>query len=451
VEEVLSAVTPQASVELARGMIEAVATSRAAQLGTLLVDLHPNLTPATRGTAIDVLLRRPAMTETLLAAIEAGTIRAGDLGLEQIERLQAHPVARLRDRAIRLLRQRGGLPSPDRQKVLDSLLTVADTAGNAAHGKSLFEKHCQKCHAHNGIGETVGPDLTGMFVRPKRELLTNIIDPSRNVEGNFRAYHVVANGLVYSGSIAAETRSAIEIVDSEGNRHVVQREDIDEVGASQKSIMPDGFEQQMSRAELADLLEFLAVRQQFVPLPLRLVATAVSTESLFDRSADGPDRMIFADWKPKTFRGVPFLFVDPLRANARNIVLLNGPRGTLPPTMPKSVRLPCGYVGKAIHLLSGVSGWGYPAHQEKSVSLIVRLHYDEGATEDHPLRNGIHFADYIRRVDVPESEFAFALRGQQIRYLAVQPKRPEAIKTIEFIKGDDPTAPMILAVTVECQ
>jgi hypothetical protein len=173
VEEVLSAVTPQASVELARGMIEAVATSRAAQLGTLLVDLHPNLTPATRGTAIDVLLRRPAMSETLLAAIEAGTIR--------------------------------------------------------------------------------------------------------------------------------------------------------------------------------------------------------------------------------------------------------------------------------------VSGWGYPAHQEKSVSLIVRLHYDEGATEDHPLRNGIHFADYIRRVDVPESEFAFALRSQQIRYLAVQPKRPEAIKTIEFIKGDDPTAPMILAVTVECQ
>ena len=35
----------------------------------------------------------------------------------------------------------------------------------------------------------------------------------------------------------------------------------------------------------------------------------------------------------------------------------------------------------------------------------------DGKTEDHPLKNGEHFADYIRRVDVPGSKFAFALRG----------------------------------------
>ena len=40
--------------------------------------------------------------------------------------------------------------------------------------------------------------------------------------------------------------------------------------------------------------------------------------------------------------------------------------------------------------------------------MIVRLHYDDGKTEDHELKNGVHFADYIRRVDVPGSEFAFA-------------------------------------------
>ena len=59
--------------------------------------------------------------------------------------------------------------------------------------------------------------------------------------------------------------------------------------------------------------------------------------SLFEGSAEGPDRMILADWKPKTFRGVPFLLVDPLGANFRNIILLHGPRGTLPPEMPKSL------------------------------------------------------------------------------------------------------------------
>jgi hypothetical protein len=98
---------------------------------------------------------------------------------------------------------------------------------------------------------------------------------------------------------------------------------------------------------------------------------------------------------------------------------------------------------------SGVSGWGYPASAKGSVSLIVRLHYADGKTEDHALKNGEHFADYIRRVDVPGSQFAFALRGQQIRYFAVTPERTETIKDIELLKGPDRTAPVVMAVTVE--
>ena len=81
--------------------------------------------------------------------------------------------------------------------------------------------------------------------------------------------------------------------------------------------------------------------------------------------------------------------------------------------------------------------------------MIVRLHYADGKTEDHELRNGVHFADYIRRVDVPDSKFAFKLRYQQIRYLAVFPKRQFAIKKIELVKGPDQTAPVVMAVTIE--
>src|SRR5262249_20244897 len=90
-----------------------------------------------------------------------------------------------------------------------------------------------------------------------------------------------------------------------------------------------------------------------------------------------------------------------------------------------------------------------PASPKGTVSMIVRLHYADGKLEDHELKNGEHFADYIRRVDVPGSKFAFALRGQPIRYLAVQPKRSEKIKEIEFVKGPDDTAPIVMAVTVE--
>jgi hypothetical protein len=77
------------------------------------------------------------------------------------------------------------------------------------------------------------------------------------------------------------------------------------------------------------------------------------------------------------------------------------------------------------------------------------LHYADGKTEDHPLQNGIHLADYIRVVDVPESKLAFRLRGQQIRYLKLTPARSEKIERIEFAKGPDDTAPVVMAITVE--
>ena len=64
--------------------------------------------------------------------------------------------------------------------------------------------------------------------------------------------------------------------------------------------------------------------------------------------------------------------------------------------------------------------------------MTVRLHYADGKTEDHQLINGEHFADYIRRVDVPQSKFAFDLRGRQIRFLSVPVERAEPLTKIEL-------------------
>jgi len=158
---------------------------------------------------------------------------------------------------------------------------------------------------------------------------------------------------------------------------------------------------------------------------------------------------VFKDWGPKTFEGVPFQLVDPKGDRVPNEILLYAPQGAIPPKMPKSVSVPCNSSAKAIHLLSGVSGWGYSYSEKGTVSMIVRLHYADGKTEDHELKNGEHFADYIRRVDVPGSKFAFDLGGRQIRYLSVTPQRKEKIEKIEFVKGPDTTAPVVMAVTVE--
>ena len=100
-------------------------------------------------------------------------------------------------------------------------------------------------------------------------------------------------------------------------------------------------------------------------------------------------------------------------------------------------------------MLGGISGWGWPASEKGTPSLTVRLKYEDGEVEEHILRNGEHFADYIRRVDVDKSKFAYPLRGQQIRYLTVIPKRASKIETIDLVKGKDVTSPVVMAVTIE--
>jgi putative membrane-bound dehydrogenase-like protein len=450
VETLLEQVTPRTPPEVAVGFLQALQVSEAPGAGKLIVERLSGLTPATRAAGLAVLLSRPEWTRALLDGAEQNKVRLADLSLDQKRALAEHPDRRIQGRARELLRSGGVLPNADRQKVLEEFLAITKEKGDPVAGKVVFVNQCAKCHVHGGEGNRIGPDLTGMAVHPKDHLLTDILDPSRSVEANFRAYTVSTKaGLVFTGLLASESVTAIELFDVEGKKQTILRSDIDALLETNKSLMPDGFEKQVSRKELTDLLEFLTQRGKYLPLPLDKVATIVSTKGMFNGEEARGERLVFSDWKPKTFEGVPFHLVDPQGDRAPNVVLLYGPLGKLPPKMPRSVSLTCNLPAKAIHLLSGVSGWGYSYTEKGTVSMIVRLHYADGTTEDHLLKNGEHFADYIQRVDVPGSKFAFNLNGRQVRYLAVEPKRKDKIERIEFIKGPDDTAPIVMAVTVE--
>jgi putative heme-binding domain-containing protein len=450
VESLLGLIAPDTPAELAVGLLEAVRGSEVPEAGRLILERLGGLTPSLRAAGLSVLLSRPEWTRALLESADKGKVRLTELSLDQKQALAEHPVRAIRDQARRLLARGGVLPNPDRQKVVEELLAVTKEKGDPAAGKLVFKNRCAKCHVHGGEGSRIGPDLTGMAVHSKEHLLIDILDPSRSVEANFRTYKVTTKkGVVLTGLLASESRTAIELFDAEGKRQTVLRADIEELEASTKSLMPDGFEKEVSRKDLTDLLEFLTQRGKYLTLPLEKAATVVSTRGMFNSEDSRVERLVFADWKPKTFEGVPFTLIDPEGDRIKNVILLHGPQGKIPPKMPRSVSLPCNAPARAIHLLSGVSGWGHPLGTKGSVSLIVRLHYEDGKTEDHELKNGEHFADYIRRVDVPGSKFAFDLGGRQVRYLAVEPKRKDRIERVELVKGSDDTAPLILAVTVE--
>ncbi|MCA9264034.1 MAG: c-type cytochrome [Planctomycetales bacterium] len=450
VQSILGVIGPHSSPEFVSGIINALGENGSAAIGRQLVSRAVEFTPLARQAALQVLLQRPATTLNLLDGIESGQLHIADLQLVQRQMLANHPDVDLRARWSQLLAARGGLPNADRQKVIDSMLAITEQTGDVASGRRVFEKQCATCHRHGTIGQSIGPDLTGMAVHPKAELLVHILDPSRSVEGNFRQYTVATtDGSVISGLLAAESKTAVELIDSQAKRHAIARSDIELLQGSSKSVMPEGFEQQISRAEFADLLEFLTDKGKYVPLNLNKVVTAISSRGLLD-GGDAGDHRVFVDgWGNQTFRGVPFQLIDPQGKSVPNVILLHGPQGSLPPTMPRQVELPVNMRLKTLHLLSGIGVRAYPEVTAQSTSLIVRFQYAAGRIEDHELKNGVHFADCSRRIDVPGSEFALMGRGRQVRYLAVQPKEDSVVESVILVKGDDTTAPIVVAVTLE--
>jgi putative heme-binding domain-containing protein len=113
------------------------------------------------------------------------------------------------------------------------------------------------CHTLDGRGGKVGPELTGVGVRPKSEILMQILDPNRSVEGNFRQWMVKTKDDVIAGRIYAESKTNIEIMDATGQIHHILRDDILVLKPTEKGIMPEGLEA-IPSTDLCDLLEYLS-------------------------------------------------------------------------------------------------------------------------------------------------------------------------------------------------
>ena len=258
VAAVLSGIGNLSAPGLATGLIGALSGSRLPEAGAGLVARWKDLSPAMRRAAAGALLRRREWAVALLDAVAAGTVLPGDLSRDNWSQLRRHPDAAVSAKAREVEKSGGPKSSAEMEAVIARLTPLATKDGDAAHGREVFEKTCIVCHAIAGKGARIGPDLTGIGARPKAEILVEILDPNRSVEANYRLWTVTTrDGESLAGRLDAETATTVEIVDTLGAKHVVQRADVVKLESSGQSIMPGGFEQ-LPPTDLADLLSFLA-------------------------------------------------------------------------------------------------------------------------------------------------------------------------------------------------
>lgn len=257
IDAVLKQVTPASLPDVQTGMLDALSDSRNPAVGASLVKQWPTLTPTAQKAGLSLLLRRQPWTEALLSGIKAGTVNGKDLQPQHWQVLTEYPDRQVVAAATALQKSAGRAPSADRKEIVDKLSPLADRKGDAAAGKLAFAKNCLVCHKMEGQGGEVGPDLTGIGAKARIDNLLDIIDPNRSVEGTYRQWSARTEDDVISGKLSAESLTSIEIIDAAGQKHPLDRKDIKRLTASDRSVMPEGFEQ-LPPQELTDLIEYMA-------------------------------------------------------------------------------------------------------------------------------------------------------------------------------------------------
>ncbi|MFO0966222.1 MAG: PVC-type heme-binding CxxCH protein [Gemmataceae bacterium] len=156
----------------------------------------------------------------------------------------------------------------EREKQLDTKDHLAKwreslAGGSADAGKRVFfdktDLSCVRCHKIGGVGGDVGPDLSDVGKKYKRDyLLESIVDPNKQIAKGFET--VVLNlldGTVKSGVLKSEDKKEVRLVTPEGAALTVPTADI-EFRARGPSAMPADLHTKMTPRELRDLVEYLS-------------------------------------------------------------------------------------------------------------------------------------------------------------------------------------------------
>jgi len=268
----IRALAPNQAAELQLAALDALGTYREPAVADILIDSWPKLTPQLRDKATTLLLSRTDRIARLLDAIEAKKILPAQLSVAAKSTLGRQKTPALAERIAKLIGDGG---SSNRKEVIDRyavamgikerrLPAVDDgkmpslLAGNATRGAKVYETACMVCHRHLDRGNDVGPNLGTIKAWPAEQILTNVLDPNREVSPNFALYIVETNdGRTLSGLIASETAGNLTMKRADGGTDTALRSEIKSLTSPGISLMPEGLEAAITPQQMADLIAYL--------------------------------------------------------------------------------------------------------------------------------------------------------------------------------------------------
>jgi putative membrane-bound dehydrogenase-like protein len=265
-------IEPSTPAELQLAALEVLGSYREPAVADMLIDAWPKMTPALRDKATTILLSRTDRIAKLLDAIEAKKITPAQLSVAAKATLGRQKTPALAERIAKLI---GDGSSSNRKEVIDKYLMamgikewdlpspggaklVPLLAGDAARGAKVYEMACMVCHKFADKGNDVGPHLGTIKAWTAEQLVTNILDPNREVSPNFALYIVETNdGRTLAGLIASETAGNLTLKRADGGTDTVLRSEIKSLTSPGISLMPEGIEAAITPQQMADLIAYL--------------------------------------------------------------------------------------------------------------------------------------------------------------------------------------------------
>ncbi len=195
----------------------------------------------------------------LLSAIEKGQTSPAVLrDKATVDRLLASG-SEEEDARLRELLKKLPPANAEADKLIAARRATFDPAkANAARGADVFNRNCVVCHAVEGKGGNIGPQLDGIGGRGPDRLLEDILDPSRNVDRAFRLLVVTKrDGSVVSGLFRREEAAQLVLADLAAQEIRIAKSDIAKRQETETSLMSPAFGELVSAAEMSDLLAYL--------------------------------------------------------------------------------------------------------------------------------------------------------------------------------------------------
>jgi putative heme-binding domain-containing protein len=249
---------PGESTDCQRAAIDAARRSGRAELSEIVLSKWDQMNPQARSSALDLLLLRKESITSLLQKMAAGAISSSVVSIDQRLILLQHPDETIRTTSTTLF---GGTVSANRKEVAEQYAKALEMKGDVTRGAAIFEKTCSKCHRINNVGHNVGPDISDTRARARDALLYDVLDPNRRVDPQFTEYIVVTtDGRLFNGLMIAESTDSVTLRQPEGREQTIPRSEIEDLKTTNKSLMPEGIERDVTVEQMADVLEFLKGR-----------------------------------------------------------------------------------------------------------------------------------------------------------------------------------------------